>query len=120
MLTTAEANYNGRQPYGKAAAGMFRERTTRAGGFPGNARGFFDMHGNVAEWTADWYGAYPAEDTSDPTGAVSGEARVVKGGSWQNDAAGVRCAARFAREPNTRDPGLGFRVAGDRLPTPDP
>ena len=120
LLTTAEANFNGKQPYGKAAPGLFRERTTRAGGFPGNASGFFDMHGNVAEWIGDWSAAYPAEDVEDPTGPASGEARVVRGGSWHSDAAGLRCAARSSRDPNTRDPGIGFRVAADKIAPPAP
>ena len=48
-------------------------QTRDVGYYAANPWGFFDMHGNVWEWTADWYHAdYPTGNPLvDPTGPVS-------------------------------------------------
>ena len=120
-VTTAQANYNGTFPYppaGKATAGDFRQKPMAVGSFPFNPLGLADMHGNVWEWTADWYGPYSEIHAAniDPRGAASSDKRVIRGGSWAFDGNSARCGLRYTHAPKDRGYSLGFRVAAERLP----
>jgi formylglycine-generating enzyme required for sulfatase activity len=109
-ITTSNANYNGNYPYNNNSKGTYRERTTTVGSFAPNPWGLYDMHGNVWEWCWDWYGSYSSGAQTDPRGAVSGDSRVIRGGSWYFPAWNVRSAARDFFTPSYRGNVIGFRL----------
>jgi formylglycine-generating enzyme required for sulfatase activity len=95
----------------KANISFGPSETTAVGKYPANAWGFHDMHGNVWEWCADWYGAYPTGAARDPVGPADGSYRVSRGGSWLDSALYARSAYRFRREPALSFGLLGFRLS---------
>ena len=111
-LSALEANFRGASPYGpKAQSGPSAVRTKPVGSYAPNPWGFYDMHGNVLEWTADWFGRYSSARVSDPKGSVSGLTRVKRGGSWYLPATYLRSASRSGSPPADRSHDLGFRLA---------
>jgi len=75
-----------------------------------NGLNIFDMSGNVLEWCNDWYdaGYYGESVEKDPPGPKSGSAKVLRGGSFDNEAATV--TARFSSAPDQSKGNIGFRI----------
>jgi iron(II)-dependent oxidoreductase len=78
------------------------------------------MAGNVWEWTSSLWGEasgtpefgypYDAKDGRENLNAPDTVLRVLRGGSFRNDAQGVRCACRGWNYPLSRYDLIGFRV----------
>ena len=67
------------------------------------------MHGNVLEYTADWYQeTYPIGPVIDPSGPETGSYRSLRGGFWGVDGANLRSATRWGVTSDNRDDGSGF------------
>jgi formylglycine-generating enzyme required for sulfatase activity len=120
-LSSKQANFDGNYPFGDAPEDIYRQKTTPAGTFKPNALGLFDMHGNVWQWCADYYGRYDLTKNTDPTGPAKGddnERRVLRGGSWDDYGRDCRSAVRYWIDPGVRNYNNGFRVALSGLRAP--
>ena len=85
------------------------------GSFPDGASpyGVLDIAGNAAEWIADWYkfDYYEESPKVNPQGPVSGDFRVVRGGSWEMSVLDMRTYHRNQYPPNVTRNDVGFRCA---------
>ena len=84
-----------------------------------NAWGIFDVHGNVEEWTLDWYGEYTSTSKEDPVGRADGDFKVTRGGSHSTLPDYLRSANRLATLPEDKHWLIGFRVVQAPMPSTD-
>ncbi len=112
-ISTSQANYDGNYTYSSGRKGVYRREPVPVGSFPSNAFGLYDVHGNVQEWVEDCgtnsYSGVPRDGSE----WVSDDCifRVLRGGSWSVRPRYLRSADRSWTFPESRNNGLGFRVA---------
>ena len=117
-ITPEQVNYNGDFPYANEKIGLNRQRTVPVRSLPPSPWGLYEMHGNVYEWCADWFGNYPQGPQTDPSGPPEGVERVLRGGSWSGIGQYCRAALRDGDVPDVRHHGIGFRLAPGQRPGP--
>mgnify|MGYP001118214144 CR=1 FL=1 len=79
-----------------------------------NELGIYDMSGNLKEWCSTVYD-HILEAGINPTGPAMGSARVLRGGSWDNENQDARVSARDHAFPVNRFAvNKGFRVAMEK------
>ena len=84
--------------------------TMPVGSYRPNAFGLHDMHGNVAEWTAGAYRAYPYRPTDGREAPGANDERAVRGGSFLDRPARCRSASRYSYPPWQKVHNVGFRI----------
>ncbi|MFO1183731.1 MAG: formylglycine-generating enzyme family protein [Bauldia sp.] len=117
-ISPTQANYDGTvAPYvGGGSKGVYRAKTVPADMFQPNPWGFYNVHGNVDEWTEDCYhedgydGA-PTDGTAWGASTCGTNDRVARGGSWYGIPDHLRSGFRYGFDPTIRGNNVGFRVA---------
>ncbi len=116
-------------PWGNEPAGWIKSNIAH----PGSKRGFkypplaninrydkgaspygvYQMAGNVSEWVSDWFDPeyYRQGHNKNPSGPTSGEFKVFRGGSWNEDPEVARSAGRNGGSPDRESYLTGFRCA---------
>jgi len=119
-IHTDQANYAGNADYNGCGAktGVYRERTVTVGSLPPNPWGLYEVAGNVWEWVQDaWHDNYQgAPDDGSAWEDTEGRGRVLRGGSWIDDARGCRSADRDGIEPANRLVHIGLRLSRGSSP----
>ena len=81
-------------------------RPVNVGQYEPNHWGFYDMHGNIAEWVSDRL--------------ISTSKASARGGAYKSDYSSTRSAHRTAHEPTLLSERIGIRLAYEYIPNSNP
>jgi len=126
-ITTEQANFDGaiangndldngntsEDESGDASTGVFRNLTVPVAGFPPNAWGLYDMHGNIWEWCPDGIKDYPESPVIRTAEEAPVEGRVLRGGSWRSRSRYLRCANRVRDLDGSKLSNIGLRIVAE-------
>ncbi len=109
-LSSDLANFDGEFPFGTTQKGPYISGPTRAGKYPANPFGLFDMHGNQWEWCQDYFGSdyYRVSEEENPGGPSTGTQRVLRGGDWERSHA-LTCRSAHRYQYGAPFSSVGFR-----------
>jgi formylglycine-generating enzyme required for sulfatase activity len=102
-ITPSQANYDHTAKYKGSPTAPYRGYPEVINAFPPNGFGFYQMQGNMWEWT-------------DGCADTACRNHVVRGGSFQSAPVELRAANRFALASDKRREDVGLRVARDLRP----
>jgi formylglycine-generating enzyme required for sulfatase activity len=111
-IDRSQANYNGDFDLSKVLPSGGRHQTLPVDSFQPNAWGFYQVHGNVVEWTEDCYHDSYDGAPVDGSAWIGGDCseRVVRGGSFVDYGVTLRAATRVYNSTGLRTSNVGFRV----------
>ncbi|MEM7728115.1 MAG: formylglycine-generating enzyme family protein [Pseudomonadota bacterium] len=113
-ISSHEANFNGKFPYGLGTVpGDYKRQTVPVGSYPANGFGVHDIHGNVYEFVADCYVRRHTGNPGDGSPRRDGDcdASIIRGGSWVTHGYQMRAAKRLQYTREHRYDDFGFRLA---------
>jgi formylglycine-generating enzyme len=86
--------------------------TAPVGKYIPNGFGLYDMTGNVAQWTQDYFADdyYANSPKMDPKGPTTGTGRAVRGGSWRSLKSALTTTNRASAGTDNAFDNIGFRV----------
>ena len=98
------------------AKGGYTSGHTEVGSYRPNAWGFYDMHGNVAEWCLDWWSKLSISSVIDPVGSTTGTYRLVRGGCGCSDGSGYSQYGNYAAACRSAYRGIQYGSSTSTTP----